>query len=186
MPRARVVPPSLPDDDDEALVTPGAVPPDPRPRASRGAGRPRKTAPKLAGNRGRIATRTASGRIMSEAQMVAKVRAELGMWLEIAAGGWEAADPECAASLFEPIRTGQPRLDAIADRLTAIVARNKTLLVSVSKTGIVGDVVALLALLAPVGKTMWQTHGPSGRGHSDTGVSDDLNNYPAYTGAAAG
>lgn len=187
MPRARKPVAELPDDDD-LLVKPEAVPDDPRPRAARGAGRPRKAAPRGAGSRGQIPARTPAGRIMTNAQMEAKVRAEVGMWLEMGAGAWEMVDPECASSLAIPMRNGADRVDTIADQVTAMIGRNKSVLAFAAKSGIISNAVMLLGALVPVGKAVYRAHGPGGHGHHmDTGVSGDFDSqYPAYTGAAAG
>lgn len=179
MPRARRPLAEL--DPDGPLVEPASVPDDPRPRAARSVGRPRKAA----GTRGRIAARTPTGRIASERDMIAKVRAEVGMWLEVGAGAWEMADPDCAASLSEPMRNGEDRLDMIADQVTAMLGRHKGVLAFAANTGILSNAIMLIVALKEPAKAVYRAHGPGGhRHHTDTGVSGDITEqYPPWNGA---
>jgi hypothetical protein len=114
---------------------------------------------------------------MSKAQMVSQVQTEVTMYLEIMAGGWELRDPECAAEATSE------RLSVIADRLTAMIARSDSLLAMATKTGIIGDIVALLHAVKPIATAVWKAHGPSGHGH---GAIEELayDQYPPYATAA--
>lgn len=150
-------------ENDEAGI--GQDPP-PRTRTPR-----KRAAVKATGNRGKIATRSTSGRIMSKAQMIDKVSAEVYMWLSLAANGWElseeiqgVAEP-CARVMFETVRVPTPdgvveveRLSGIAARITAVIARNDSLLSTVAKGGIITDIAVLATLLWPVGRMIATNH----------------------------
>lgn len=186
MPRARKI---VADDVTDQELPLDGLDADPTPRATRG--RPRKTTAKGVGSRGRIPARTAAGRVMSHSAMVAKVSEEVYMYLSLAAAGFELRDPECVASLYEPVTVPGgsgpievERLRAIADRLVAMIARNKGLLEMAAKSGILGEIAVMLSLVIPVARTIWQAHGPSGTGHRPAEeVVGDLNaRYPAYAG----
>lgn len=169
---------------------------DPQPTTRRGPGRPRKTetadAPKSAGNRGKIAARTASGTIMSRAAMIAKVESELYTYFSLAVATWEIKDPECAGMMLEqvvlPTDSGPVRMErlaAIVNRLTAIIARNDRILAMLAKSGLIGEAAVLGSLLVPVGRQIWAAHGPTGDGHA-RGVDDvTAEQYPAYRPTAA-
>lgn len=130
---------------------------DPAPTATRTRA-PRK-ATRAVGNRGKIATRTPAGRVMSKAAMVAQVRGEVGMYLDLMHAGWEARDPVCAA------HATRERLDTIADRFTSMIARSDKLLATATKTGILGDIIALLHAVLPIATAVVRAHGPAGTGH---------------------
>jgi hypothetical protein len=106
----------------------------------------------------------------TRAQQVDKVRAELRMYLELMATGWEMRDPDCAAAATPD------RLDTIADRLVAMIARSDSLLAMAGKTGIVGDITALLAATLPIASAVWRAHGPGGTGHDRK--DEDYGAYP--------
>lgn len=157
----------------------------------RGPGRPRKNpdappatrAPR--GNQGKIAARTPTGQIMSEAEMIATVREEIYMWLSMGVGMWEAIDEECASVLLEPVRVPAARgmaeverLEAITDRMVAIIARNKKTLAYLAKTGILKDIFMLGSLLMPVAKTVYKNH--AGGGHGKANQDADLAQYGPY------
>lgn len=166
-------------DEFEEIPLPGAdsLDPDPLPRAARG--RPRKVAVKAAGNRGRIPARGTGGRILSKTAMHNKVRDEIELYLSLTVAGWELRDPICAASATPE------RIGAIADQITAMIARSDTLLETMSKSGILGNAVILLNALMPIAREVWAHHGPSGQGHRpDEGMmGDDIaDRYPAYAG----
>jgi hypothetical protein len=166
------------DEDDPKLLERD---PEPEVAPRRGPGRPRK----VAGNAGLIPARDESGKIMSEAQMIAKVRDELHLWLSMAVGAWEFRDPDCAGLFLEKVEIrGRKveRLEAICDRLVSIIARNKTLLATMTKTGVIGEAAALGTLIWPVAKAMMAAHGPNGHQHRadpEQGETDDLS-YPAW------
>lgn len=132
-----------------------------------------------------------TGETPTIARLRTKVQIEIYAYLSLAANGWALIDEDCAAPLFQqatiPTATGPQkveRLEAIADRITAIIARNPELLEKFAKTGVVGDIVTLIVLIAPVAKNVISAHGPGGHGHEpDRGVKDDLNAYPAWSGA---
>jgi hypothetical protein len=166
---------------------------DPTPTATR---TPRKRVgrpAKAVGNRGKISARSPSGRVMSKAQMIDKVSAEIYMYLSLAANGWElaeelrgVADP-CARVLFEDVRVPTPdgvvvteRLAGVAERITSIVARNDKLLATVAKSGIIGDLAVLVTLLWPVGRLVVVNHLlGSGHGTRMEASPDDLaGRYP--------
>jgi hypothetical protein len=168
------------------------LPQDPAPAPAR-RGRPRKAAApvkKAAGNRGRIPTRTATGRIRSKAELRAQVGTEVYTWLTLAAGAWEMTDPDCAGLLYEATPQGQERLMVVAERLTNMLCRNDSVAEFIVSSGIVGDAVALLGALLPIGKAVFKAHGPGGHGHRSVqevrdGWERDFPAYdPAYTGAA--
>lgn len=150
---------------------------DPEPAATRT--RTRRAPAKAAGNRGKVPARTTGGRIMSKAQMTAKVREEIGMYLDLMAGGWEIRDPICAQAATAD------RIAVIADRLTSMIARSDSLLVMATKTGIIGDIVALLSAGLPIIKEVWRAHGPGGTGHASpeevaAGYADQYPAHPAF------
>lgn len=156
-------------------------------------GRPRKstssTRPpaKAAGNRGRVPARTPAGRIMSKAQIQAKVGEEVYMYLALATGAWEVVDPDCAGELYQPDRTGTERLAVVADRLTRMICRNDKLAEMVANSGLLGEAIALMSALVPVARAWWAHHGPNGDGHRDGEAinGDDYTaRYPAYAGPA--
>lgn len=170
MPRARkLVDQELPGLDD--------LDKDPEPTAARTT-RTRRAPAKAAGNRGKVPARTASGRIMSKAQMQSKVRDEVGMYLSLMAGGWELRDPICSQAAT------QERIDTIADRITSMIARSDSLLEMATKTGIIGDIVALISAAFPIVREVWRAHGPGGTGHETVeevqrGYAEQFPAYPA-------
>lgn len=153
---------------------------DPAPAAARTRAPRKAAAVKATGTRGKIPARTPTGRVMSKAQMQAKVRDEVVMYLGLVHGGWDLRDPECASVV------DQDRLDVIADRVTSMIARSDSLLEMASKTGIIGDIVGLLNALFPVAKAIWRAHGPGGHGHGpiEEREHDYAAQYPAYPGVA--
>lgn len=177
---------------DQSLPGLEGLPQDPAPRPARG--RPRKNAAApvekpAAGNRGRIGTRTPTGRMMSKAAMQSKVAEEVYTYLSLAAAGWELRDPECAAVLYDqvivPTAQGprqQERLAAIADRLVAMISRNDGLLRKMAESGILGELAVMLHLAVPIGKAVWRAHGPGGQGHGDSenGQQPSYDQFPAY------
>lgn len=147
---------------------------DPAPAASRTRARrvPAKRAP------ARASTRKAP-RALTEAQMVSKVRDEVGMYLSLIAGGWELKDPICAETAT------QERIDAVADKVTAIIARSSSALELASKTGIIGEIVGLIHALWPIAREVWRNHGPTGVGHKslEEVEGEYAARFPAYGGA---
>jgi len=145
--------------------------------AKRGPGRPRGTGP-----------RTAGGRLMSKDAMRAKVAAELYTYLSLFAAGWELRDPQCAQVLFEPVvlptdagPVESERLQAIVDRLVAIISRNNAVLETLAKSGVIGELAILGHLMFPIVKAVWQAHGPAGIGHATPEEAADAyaQRYPA-------
>lgn len=143
------------------------------------------------GNRGRIPARTANGRIMTKAQMQAKVSVELYTYLSLFAATWEMRDPTCAAVLYEPVTIPGPsgptqveRLQGIVDRLVVIISRNDTVLRTMAESGILGEIAVLGHLVFPLGKALFAAHGPNGTGHRpvEEVTSDYAAQYPAYSG----
>jgi len=162
---------------------------DPAPAATRrGPGRPRKTAVKAAGNRGQIPTRTSGGRIMSKAAMQSKVAGEIYAYVSMAAAGWELRDPECAGILYETVTIPGPggpvqveRLQAIVDRIVAMISRSDDLLKRFADSGILGELAVLGTLMFPLAAGLWKAHGPAGNGHGPAGEGAyDADRYPAY------
>lgn len=173
MPRARkLVDQQLPGLDD--------LDKDPEPTAARTTRARRATPAKAAGNRGKVPARTASGRIMSKAQMQSKVREEVAMYLSLMAGGWELRDPICSQAAT------QERIDVIADRITSMIARSDSLLEMATKTGIIGDIVALASAAFPIIREVWRAHGPGGTGHASVEEvqRDYAAQFPPYPAVA--
>jgi hypothetical protein len=155
--------------------------PDPTPTAARPTrARTRRTPAKAAGNRGRVAARTPSGRIMSQTAMRNKVREEIGMYLALMQGAWDLRDPICAQAATPE------RLDTIADRITSMIARSDSLLEMATKSGIIGDIVALLSAAFPIAREVWRAHGPGGIGHQSVEEvqRDYALQYPPHAAAA--
>lgn len=158
-----------------AELDPAAADPTPG-QAPKRRGRPPGSTNKT-GTRGRIATRTPSGRIASKAQMQAKVREEVELWLSLGQGLWETRDPECAS-------TASPeRIATIADSLTALIARSPRLLEYAASSGVIGDVIRLITAAAPIVVAVLKAHGPAGHGHSQDADINDVNDFPAYAAA---
>lgn len=158
---------------------------DPAPAPVRRERAPRKAAPrKAAGNRGKIPTRTSTGRIQSKAEVRQKVATEVETWLNLAVGSWQMVDEECAGLMYEQTRTGEERLQVVCDRVTSMLCRNDTVARYVAESGIIGDAVVLLTALLPVAKAVYANHGPNGYGHrSREEVKGEwATQYPAYTG----
>lgn len=152
--------------------------------AKRAPGRPRGTGP-----------RTSAGRLMSKAAMQAKVSAELYTYLSVFAAAWELRDPQCASVLFEEVRIPTEggmveveRLQGIVDRLVAMIARNSTVLETMAKSGIIGEMALLGHLLLPLGRAVWSAHGPTGVGHRapEGNVSDNAERYPPHRAPVGG
>ena len=165
---------------------------DPTPGATRrGPGRPRKTAlappVKAAGNRGRISTRSKSGRIVSKDAMIAKVREDVYTYASLLHAAWDFKDPECASVWKEPVESlgGQERLAALVDRLVGILARNDGMLAAAYSSGIFGEVAVIASIVFPAVKQVWRAHGPGGQGHATDERAFDVGQYPAYSPAAA-
>lgn len=145
---------------------------DPEPAAPK----PRGRKPRAAG-KAKAAAKTPARRA-TKAALRAKVQDEVTMYLSLAAAGWELRDPDCAAAAT------QERIAVIAERLTSMIARNDALLEMAGKSGIIGDIVALIHAAWPIGRAVWQAHGPAGTGHA---VEDqDYGRYPAYAPAVTG
>lgn len=172
----------------------GELDQDPQPAATRTrTRRTTKAAPaKAAGNRGKIAARTSSGRIMTKAQMTAKVRAELYLWCSAGVAIWDDRDEECASVMFDAVNVPTPdgmveqeRLSAIVDKMVDMIARNDKTLEFLANTGLFGDAGVLLSLLVPIGKRVWKNHGPNGLGHRPAEIVEQEREtlYPAYSAA---
>lgn len=152
--------------------------PDPQPVAARrGPGRPRKATTTGARGPGKIPARTSSGRVMSKAAMETKVRAEITTYLTLANAAFSLRDPECAAIV-------EAQIPEITDRAVALIARNESVLAVVAKSGIIGDILALVSALFPILRQMWAVHGPGGKGHDldESRGSIDADRYAPYTG----
>jgi hypothetical protein len=166
------------------------LPQDPAP-VKRGPGRPRKIAaapaPKTAGNRGKISTRSAAGKIVSKAAMIAKVREDARTYADLIVSGWEFRDPECASVMNDQVfADGTIRVHAMADRLVDILSRNDNMLRGAYNSGFLGELVLGANLVLPVIKTVWRAHGPGGTGHQQVeGGQGDYARFPAYAPAAA-
>lgn len=167
-------------------------PQDPQP-AKRGPGRPRKSAtpgaPKVTTRR--PTTRAArAGRVMTRAQMVDKVSAEMYAFSSMLLVAWEIRDPECASVMYDQVTIPTPngmvadqRLNALIARTVAIIARDEKRLELLAKSGMVGELIGLGALLVPIGKQVWRHHGPGAAGHGDqTEMGYDPAQYPANVG----
>lgn len=142
---------------------------DPTPAAA--VPRPRRASTRTTTKRTR-APRAANGRITSKAAQVNQVRAEIETYLTLANAAWSLRDPECSYVAGDAI-------PVVAERLTAIIARNDALLGVVTKSGIVGDIIGLLTALLPVARAVWSAHGPGGDGHGTREDREDAD-YPAY------
>lgn len=118
---------------------------------------------------------------MSKAAMQEKVSTEIYAVVSMMAAGWEFRDPECAKVVFEPTNSGDERLKAITDRITAMVARNNDLLVKFAQTGLLGDILQLIILVFPIAKAVFKAHGPGGTGHGEE-MAFDASSYPAFAG----
>lgn len=150
---------------------------DPQPRATRvRAPRTRTVAKKTAGRKPSV--RTAAGRIMSKAQMVDKVRVEVRLYLDLMQAGWEMRDPICAQAATPEA------LDTIAERVVNMIARSDAMLEFATKTGILGDIIALIHAVFPIVSTVWAAHRPGGHGHrsAEEVRGDYQEQYPAYAG----
>lgn len=161
----------LPPEDADWAGKPDEYEDDPQPAAAR---RP-VGRPKGSGNRGKIATRTASGRIQSRASLVAQVKAEVYLYLTVVAGAWSLRDPWCAASLTEE------RIDALAGGIVDMISRNEKALEFAGRSGIFGDIAKIGSAALPVGIAVWKAHGPGGHGHQlrEEGA-EDAHLYPAH------
>lgn len=170
---------------------------DPEPAPAKRTRRARSSAtssPRTTTSRGRIGTRSSSGRIMSKAAMVDKVTTELHFFLGLGFSVASVREP-CLEAIFEPMEmagpNGQPievdRVGVVAERLTAMIARNDKLLKFAAESGIIGDAIMLASALAPVGQAIWRAHGPGGTGHGEPkeGTTSDVDRYRAYVPAAA-
>ena len=148
---------------------------DPAPAATR------TRAPRKAAGRTTVRKARPAGRVQTKAAMQNQVRAEVGMYLALLQGGWEMRDPECAAAATPE------RLDVIADRITAMISRSDSLLEMATKTGILGDIIALVSASLPIVSAVWRAHGPGGTGHqSPEEVSRGYaEQYPPYPAAVA-
>lgn len=150
--------------------------------ARRGPGRPKGSTTK-----GRIPVRTSTGKIASRAEMIATVKGQIYVIVAPAAAMWEIRDPECAEVLHEPTATGEDRLEAIVDRIVAMIARNSGVLEFLAKSTLLADAGVLAMLLTPIIKKVWAHHGPMGVGHTtdpEALASDYARNFPAYAPAA--
>lgn len=175
MPRARkaaqLVDQELPGLDDAA-----ALGQDPTPGA-----RARKTPAKRTA-RGSIGTRTPSGRIASKAQMIAQVHDELYGLASMLVGIIGIKD-DCVDVLTEPVMTGggeKERLEAIVAQTVKMIARNDKLLTVLASGGVIFEAGILGSLLVPVGKRIWEHHGPNGDHHrSEEDQAAYVDRYPA-------
>lgn len=121
--------------------------------------------------------------------MQAKVSSEIYAYVSMAAAGWEMRDPECAGVLYEAVTIPGPggpvevqRLQAITDRIVAMISRNDDLLKKFSESGILGEIAVLGTLLFPIGRALWAHHGPTGTGHQvGQGGGFDVDQFPAYS-----
>jgi hypothetical protein len=182
MPRKRVIAPELPAD----MPLPGmpGETADPEPGQPRRRGRPPGSRTRTTTTRAR-APRATTGRAMTKAQMVGKVRDELYLWGSIVIGTWAMRDP-CAEMMLDTARIGgedRERLEAFVDRLAGMIGRNDKLLQIAASSGIVGEVAALAAIVYPVGREIFRIHGPGGHGHQIEGIPDDSGAYPAWSAA---
>lgn len=165
-------------------------PPPSDPPARRG--RPRKAAGGLIATKttNRAAARASNGRVMSKADMVAKVTEELRMWAELALMPWEIRDPECAATMRDEVTVRghkMERIDAIVERAVAMVSRNPRLLAILASSGIVGEAIMLGTLLKDPVRQWMRVHGPGGIGHVTEGeAAEYADRFPVWQGAAAG
>jgi hypothetical protein len=179
MPRAKRTLPAPADDNiltDADPLKGLDLPPDPvTPRARRGR-RPSAEA----GTRIRS---TGTTRTSSTAALRASVQQELHIYLELAAGAWAMRDPVCAGVLTEPVPVPtakgvvtMDRTEAIAARITNILARYPKVMGRLSKTGVIGDFLMIVNLVWPVAVTVMQHHGPGSAGHEGE-PDEDLNRY---------
>jgi hypothetical protein len=184
MPRAKRTAPAPADDNILADADPLKgldLPPDPvTPRARRGRRPSTDGAP-------RTRTRTAPPRTTTAA-LKASVQQELHMYLEMGAGAWAMRDPICAAVMIEPVQVPttkgvveMDRTEAIAARITNILARYPKVLTRLSKTGAIGDFLMIVNLMWPVAAMVMQHHGPGGVGHDVE--PEDLDRYAAAAAA---
>lgn len=184
MPRARAVKP-LPTDDESALdgSADKGFDADPVPRAARTRTARKPRARATTTRRGSIGQRDTSGRIMSKAAQVAKVKEELYLWASLFIGGWELKDPECAAPWFAMTNVGgvqRERLEAFVDRITTMIARNDKWLAVVANSGAIGDAAMLGGLAWPALKVVVKHHGPTGIGHQVEDTDAYADQYPPY------
>jgi hypothetical protein len=194
MPRRPRTPTVTPDTD----AIPAELGQDPPPRTATASRRPIRSAAKSTGNRGKIAARTASGKMMSKAAMVEKVSGEVYMYLSLIASAVETAEEarygeSCITETVwsdvvvptpdGPVKT--ERLAGIAERLTAMIARNDKLLARAAQTGMIGDIATIMHLVLPIGLSVWRHHGPMGTGHrpvEESAADEYPSRFPAYTG----
>src|SRR5262245_45085812 len=82
------------EDDDGGIMGLEGLGTDPAPRATRTRAKRAASTPAAprTGNRGKIAARTSSGKIMSKAAMIEKVSLEIHMYATLAVAGWELRD----------------------------------------------------------------------------------------------
>lgn len=166
------------------------VPADPAP-AQRRPGRQRKETSTTQGNRGKVAARTPSGRIMSKAAMQSKVAAELYTYLSLFIAAGELRDPECFGMFGDVVTIPSAdgpvqveRLQGVVDRMVAIISRNDTVLATMAQSGIIGELAVIGSLLFPVARQFYRAHGPGNRGHVNEQEAADgyADQYPAYAG----
>jgi hypothetical protein len=126
---------------------------------------------------------TGTTRASSTAAVRASVQAELHMYLELLAGAWALRDPVCAGVLIQPVTVPtakgvveMDRTEAIAQRITNILARYPKALTRLSKTGVIGDLVMTANLMWPVAAMVMQHHGPGGLRHEGE-PDEDLSRY---------
>jgi len=168
--------------EDQALPGLDGLDQDPAPAAAR----PRRGRPPGSRSKSTITKstpRSAAGRVLSKTQMKAKVATELYGFASMFAGIWGMRDP-CAAVLAEVVPTPEgdrERLEAIVMRTVDILARNDSVLGALAKSGLIGEIGMLGSLLYPVGKQIWQAHGPNGTGHRSVEELQDeyVDRYPA-------
>lgn len=156
---------TLIDEDAKALGVPADPPPDGAPTSRRKSG--------SAWGRGKITLRDATGRAVSKKDAIAKVQGEIETYLYLATAAWMLSDPECAA-------IAEQQIPAVAERVTALIARSDRALAVAAKTGVVGDIIGILQATLPVLRAVWAAHGPGGGGHKTTESVDDAERYPAY------
>lgn len=135
------------------------------------------------GTRGKIPLRTPRGTIASKAEKTAKVRTDILAYLTMLSGAWSVGDP-CGDLMFEQVTYDGikvQRVEALADAMTAIIARNDAVLDMVAKSGVVADLAKLGALVWPIARAVMKAHGPGGSGHAER-APEDFDAYPAYAG----
>ena len=150
------------DPDTAALAGLDDLPPDPAPAAPKRRGRP----PGSGTKKPTIPARRGNGTIMSQSEMIDAVKGQLMMLVLPAAAAWEMRDPECASVLSDEVNAkGDTRLEAIIDRMMAMISRQPAVLAFMAKNTLLLELGQMATLLTPVIKQVWKAHGPTGTGH---------------------